>query len=278
MTKRRKFDPSVDVARLYGALAEGIVRVCIDFRVIPQPARSLPPGQVEPVRAKKGDNVCGYWGGEISNFKAAAGNLRELNVAAPTTWPPKAYFWVYEAQLLIDGIEVSDFVTKRVRDGNGKIPYIDDLLRNFISCAAQLDLIGFREGETFAGHDNLQSVLNELHHSRYLGRVNGQWRWTSRAATAFQLEGIWSATDLASDELIYEGAIDDELRTMIGSMPQNIRDLKEDEEMLWLMVSHCWKGDRTWSALPDSSQHIDLVGRPARAFRLAKLLQESEKR
>ena len=209
MTKSRKFDASFDVARLYGALAEGIVRVCIDFRVMPQPLRSLPPGQVEPARAKKGDNICGYWGGETSNFKAAAHNLRELDVAAPTTWPPKAYHWEYEAQLLVNGNEVWDFVTKRVRDGIGIIPYIDDLLRNFISCAAQLNLIGFREGETFVGHENLQSVLNELHHSRYLGRVDGRWCWTDRAATAFQLETIWSASDVASDELIYDGEIDE---------------------------------------------------------------------
>jgi hypothetical protein len=276
--KDRKYDPLFDMTRLYGALAEGIVRTCVDARkILPVPPKKLPTGRAEAVSARKGDHVIGHLGVEPSNFKSAARTLEKLGAATIDDPSDKTSFPLYSLRLVINGSEVAEYVAKRVQSGSGVIPPIDILLMDFVSCAAHLDLVGHREDEPFVGDDNMEHVLAELHHARYLDQVDGKWRWTRRAATAFQLQNIWIADDWVSDDEIFEGGLDDEFRAMIETMPQDVRDLRWNEEALWLMVSHRWQGNGCWGPAPRPGEHVDLVGGLTRAYRLASLLQSAIK-
>jgi hypothetical protein len=272
MAKRRKHDPAVDVPKLYGALTEGLVRY-MDKTEWPVPQRSVPVGQVEPIRAKKGGNVGGPLG-VPSNIKRAARMLQELGVAASD---PELLC------MLIDGKTAAEYVAKRIIDGNCYVPPIDEVLTCFLRCAADGEffrLFGLDEGQLFLGPDDYQPVFEELHHAGYLGWAHRQWRWTRRAATAMQLADFWPARDWVSDHEIWSGTIDDELREMLVAMPEDVRNYAREFYFyyrFWLNVSHRWKKG-AWGPAPRPGEHVVLIGGEVRARRLQELIKLADQK
>ena len=266
MSRRRKHDPTVDVPRLYGALAEGIVRAGIDiFQRLPVPRHAV-AGKIEPVRARKGDGIIGN---PDSTFERVAWVFHEMGVAV-TPDLANPYAWT----LAVDGVEVANFVAKRVQDGTSYTPPIDELLSIFVGCAGHHGLIKTDEGEIFAGDANLQGVFAELHHAGFLGRMHGQWRWTRRAATAMQMDLAWPHDEEAEAGPMAAGDPDAELREMLATMPEDVRKLGREfyPGRFWLALSHRWKA-RQWGPAPVPGEHVVLNGSYKRASRLMELIK-----
>jgi hypothetical protein len=268
MSTRRKHDPTVDVPRLYGAIAEGIVRAGIDTQDLERRLPRADSGVIAPARAKKGDGIVGHHGTVYETLHRVAQALYDMGLAV-TPDLNNPYTW----QLAVDGAEVNSFVAKRVQDGTPTIPPIDEFLSVFIGCADLYELLNVNEDETFVGDADLQDIFSELHHAGFLGRVHNQWRWTHRAATAMQTLLLWPYADEPEADAIRAGAFDAELREIIATMPKDVRNLGRQFYwgQFWLSLSHRWSAGR-WGPAPVPGEHVTLKFSCCRAKRLMYLI------
>jgi hypothetical protein len=183
------------IHRLYGELAASLVRAITD---------RCKPG--EP-RTRVGAKLDGSGG--LSAYEGALLILRQLGLATP------------DDKLAIDGERVAHFVAERSRNGQVKLPPIDDVLEAWLSVAGQEGHPSLKR-LPFVPHDDIRPVMDALVASDYARQAASAFLWTDKIGRAMQMTGYWDEANLSRQER-EQRDVDLEMRKALASIPADVR-------------------------------------------------------
>jgi hypothetical protein len=238
------------IHRLYGELAASLVRATTD---------RCEPG--EP-RTRAGAKLDGSGG--LSAYEGALLILLQLGLATP------------EDKLAIDGDRVAHFVTERSRDGQVKLPPIDDVLEAWLSCAGQEGHPSLKR-LPFVPHDDIRPVMNALVALDYARPAGNAFIWTDKIGRAMQMTGYWDENNLSRQEL-EEREVDIDMRKALACIPADVRHaaLRGNRIDVVKALAARWI-DGAW--LPDTADEAPwwrLAAVGAEATRLVELVQGAD--
>ncbi|NPU11956.1 hypothetical protein HL666_14380 [Bradyrhizobium sp. 83002] len=235
------------IHRLYGELAASLVRATTE-RCEPE----------EP-RTRVGAKLDGAGG--LSAYEGALLILHELGLATP------------DHKLAIDGDRVAQFITKRSRDGQVKLPPIDDVLEPWLSVADQQGHLSLKR-LPFVPHDEIRPVMDALVALDYARPAGNAFIWTDKIGRAMQMAGDWDENNLSRQEL-EERNVDLEMRKALACIPEDVRlaALRGSRIDVVKALAARWV-DGVW--LPDTADEAPwwrLTAVGAEAARLVELVQ-----
>lgn len=238
------------IHRLYGELAASLVRAITD---------RCGPG--EP-RTRVGAKLDGSGG--LSAYEGALLILHQLGLAAP------------DDKLAIDGDRVAHFVAERSRDGQVKLPPIDDVLEAWLSVAGQEGQPSLKR-MPFVPHDDIRPVMDALVALGYARPAGKAFLWTDKIGRAMQMTGYWDEANLSRQEL-EERDVDLDMRKALARIPADVRlaALKGDRIDVVKALAARWI-DGVW--LPDTADEAPwcrLAAVGAEATRLVELVQGAD--
>ncbi|GLH82136.1 hypothetical protein SSBR45G_70450 [Bradyrhizobium sp. SSBR45G] len=183
------------IHKLYGELAASLVRATTE---------RCEPG--EP-RTRVGAKLDGSGG--LSAYEGALLILHRLGLATP------------DHKLAIDGGRVVQFVTERSRNGEVKLPPIDDVLEPWLSVADQEGHLSLKR-LPFVPHDDIRPVMDALVALDYARPAGNACIWTDKIGRAMQMTSYWDENNLSRQEL-EERDVDLEMRKALASIPEDVR-------------------------------------------------------